>query len=1521
MSMIRLWKQNKNTVIRVLGVVLALCMALSLPINLRVAADGTEGEPSSLGQSGSTPFGAPAKTGRGVTPSLGWSVAAKLTTQSGQEGATVIKGQTLELRLEFTAPRFDVSLLENPYFLYLRKDIFKETQGGGKIGYAPAHLGGHKENPLVYDGAQTLTAGASETIDAQEYWRYQIKFNDSVDALQFYENEGITSASLTIWLTIDTETIDYEAGEIVRDADGTSIVVILPEMQQPGEDAKPNVSKEVVSGFRPNGDSYQKLNSGEQYQVGDYVLYSIKISNNTSAVEKQRVELRSVSDTPGAGYSVYAGNNKWPTELAAYIESERLVDNAHLTSENISDWAAYWEGSGPYTHTYDPYRLIEPQTSITLYMLTQIKVADNTQLTNSAAVSYKGGTVSGSGGVNTDGVYDLALQNRAVQIKSKDNLVRGSNATVPLLDGDSIWTQVKVENQGTLSVGKQTYYLYVPAAFELSTTPPTVYEGDRFEDKNAGTKWTTYQNWEEISSAEYAELAKIKAAADPESVAWSTSLRVYRQSNENGIAPKGVYTMHAYLTIAEGYGYDQYAARPLDFVVGAEIGYFESPDGKQHEGQTALTAPFAATTGFQDFDSFPDGNPYNDFLGEWGNGGPWTYVSATDKTNIVSKAKEWSERTNKHARVGNAYSRTEDEDDFDYHAYKFGKPSDTPGEGADGVLIRKKQAVITQKKDLDDLLYSSDVQNTFWTTYEPISDQGYITKPNTYVVYDILVNEDGLRAIDKMEVEDILPPGLKVYSYNANVSSTTFTFYGFSIRKTVGNPYHMIDGVKTIVEPDITTKLAGIFGNGWRSPAGFSGGHANGNPGYGMTVTIGNVVENGVTYLNRKFHLTLDPSAITHKNDDSFYTEKNAEYQIRILAVADQAHITAMPQGKEYFNTATVTIEGESTPATENSYVRWDFNGTATYASKYVMKDGAPYRNPDYNVVVPTGSDMEAAIDYRVRVRAVMSADNSEHKAGVLNTTDTFDTGIVKRVSTPVVTGYADGGGGAVWNRDGSLVNPEEMAGGVRKVSATINGGNQSLEIKNDEAINRHELYNVDFTVSYHHLKYGAPVTNEAGTKVFTAVPLKLSLRKVDAVTKAAIADGYTFEAFYYDAAEDALGAKLLDYQRGSNVLDSDHPDLLILPEGYTLYGSRAGEWKIALVETQAPSGYRGKDNQGVTFLVTVRSDSQGVLTIADISRKADSGVGTVESWSADSQTGAVTFTAGNQPDDKLPEPDNFYLTKVDDKGKGLDKAVGFTITNTATNDTLSLTTGAATGKSNSIRLSAGTYRIQEDTVPEGYDPQKTAQGVFTLSLSGDALVFAWVGSPSNMSGGVDDQGMAFVKAVNYKLESGEPPTDPKTDPPTEENTPPSGSSEPTTGNPGGEEPETPSGSTDPVEPVTPTNPTNPTGSSGGSSASDTTQPITTAPTATTDATVSLPGSSESYGTPSRDSGPNTSEDFVPIGDLPVPLANIPALSEIFDDDVPLAMLPQTGGSAFSLLAALSMGLAGVGLLLRRKED
>lgn len=80
--------------------------------------------------------------------------------------------------------------------------------------------------------------------------------------------------------------------------------------------------------------------------------------------------------------------------------------------------------------------------------------------------------------------------------------------------------------------------------------------------------------------------------------------------------------------------------------------------------------------------------------------------------------------------------------------------------------------------------------------------------------------------------------------------------------------------------------------------------------------------------------------------------------------------------------------------------------------------------------------------------------------------------------------------------------------------------------------------------------------------------------------------------------------------------------------------------------------------------------------------------------------------------------------------------------------------------------------------------------------------------------------------------------------------------------------------------------------------------------------------------TPSGPSGPNrnSNPDYTPIGDQPIPLANLPGLTTIMDDDVPLSNLPFTGGGKavkrvgfFGFLALMAGALAGA--FGKKKED
>lgn len=123
--------------------------------------------------------------------------------------------------------------------------------------------------------------------------------------------------------------------------------------------------------------------------------------------------------------------------------------------------------------------------------------------------------------------------------------------------------------------------------------------------------------------------------------------------------------------------------------------------------------------------------------------------------------------------------------------------------------------------------------------------------------------------------------------------------------------------------------------------------------------------------------------------------------------------------------------------------------------------------------------------------------------------------------------------------------------------------------------------------------------------------------------------------------------------------------------------------------------------------------------------------------------------------------------------------------------------------------------------------------------------------------------------------------------------------------------------STDPPA-TSPTSSTRP----GGSSTPDqpTTAPTTQA-TEPTQPTIPIPTTSPDNPYPDNSGGRNIPDsDFTPIGDAPVPLAEIPNLMEIFDDGVPLTSLPQTGGARTGKAAFAGLLLAATGLLLKIKK-
>lgn len=332
----------------------------------------------------------------------------------------------------------------------------------------------------------------------------------------------------------------------------------------------------------------------------------------------------------------------------------------------------------------------------------------------------------------------------------------------------------------------------------------------------------------------------------------------------------------------------------------------------------------------------------------------------------------------------------------------------------------------------------------------------------------------------------------------------------------------------------------------------------------------------------------------------------------------------------------------------------------------------------------------------------------------------------------------------------------------------------------------------------------------------------------------------------------------VFDIQRYANGAYTAYQQLTVGADGRTNSIALAeGRYKAVERTDTMPDGYNRALSSYGEFTVAFVNGKPLVQRLTDQPSR---------NFAIKADSGSVYYIEAANEKRTTPNTDRLttHLRKVDSNGNTVTAAIQFTVTPEVGSAT-TLTVGSD-GRTQAITLTPGVYTVEEvpSTMPSSYVRSSYAYGTVIVRENGDTLEMALdtARSHQNLSIRGDGQGGYYFSAVNVRSSGGG-------------------------GNDGGgsSTPDTPR------QPTTPTTPTTPGGSTEGGGSSD----------------------------GGRRNRPET--NFTPIGDIPVPLVDLPFV-DIFDDGVPLTSLPLTGGDGSTPLSMAAFGASALLLaaVIRRKK-
>ncbi|EAK8407835.1 Cna B-type domain-containing protein [Listeria monocytogenes] len=1084
--------------------------------------------------------------------SVNWNFTNKVTDANGNTKETYAPGDTIKLAVSLAIPSYSESVLNDTYTFWIQKSFFQ----GDKATFVNPVIDGMTPKQYIFTEDSIKNSTGSKIIGGIEYVGYTLEFNKNPEVLEKYANEPLTNAKFDMFFTLSTTISQKEVYTPIIIEDNSN--VNISEIEVPVTPTKPDTkdgvmrtAKKMDSAWRmdPNTGNYILIaDNPENYvpQNGDLVYFNIYTNNysgKTAVVSKMTDELPS-------GYAILDEDS---TEWQALIKaSGSQLQRGWKLSDDQTNLAP---GAKRYDFQYNPEKEFAPNAGDNKGLAAKV-VDVSKDLTNIAKVPSAGGEGS-TGSVTPSGkdVYDMALKTKINATYDKNNKLVGKVASdvtpVSITEGATVSVNYTAVNQGNYTKNN-VVYAYLPAGFELNN------ETDEF--KTANQKWKYEKT----------------IPQDNANGVWS-DIKVYSYMIADGMESGGSKSVLLYAK-AQGMP-DDGKYDSTDFYIAGEIGSFSN-----FNGDSTLDGSIT------DVDSTPDMNPGNDLLSN---------LDGTVKP-IDSFEKEKAHVINQNAK---STTDLQDEDDFDYDYVTFVKPPVVIP--TNGKMFEKTRLSAAKAQETARNMLGVDIVGKELKDYVPLADDGVITSPKTYMVYEMNINPDGIKDTLNSSFTDTLPKGLKMLEYDINsLNSSNKHIYGFTMNKYEGTPkYTNADGEDVIVYQD------GLYSNKQvciaNSKLNDIGVRYFGNNAEKMGVT-GSVTNDART-------LTLN---FGQPSTDQFYNETKAAYKVYMIVIIDPNEIdySSIMQNK-----AIYTYNEEELVSYENSEMSWAASGGTAYAKKYVLDDKTNnyLSGSQYNLAIPDASG-NVSVDYKIRVRSAYEFDKS-----AININDKIPAANFKSISDVSINGF-EATANTGFLQDGELESPKTLDVSEYALNAKVN--EDELIITNPVDIPQMQLYNVLFKVNYKDVKFGTKLVNQAaGSEVATVVPLNLNLLKQDDISKTALT-GYEFKAYYADENGKAdLTKPVKDTDNNEIVMTDSSGAANFIPTGYKTT-SKNQEWNVVLVETKTPTGYESNENK--EYPVTVKSDANGNLSISATTETS------LEITNDDH--GATTATIDNHADVKM---------------------------------------------------------------------------------------------------------------------------------------------------------------------------------------------------------------------------------------------------------------------------------------------
>ena len=1016
--------------------------------------------------------------------------------------------------------------------------------------------------------AQFISIGAGGTTDENKLLLSGTDSGKNIYNLTLNpEYKNITSqflsADFSMTLTLDSNAVfDPDTNLITIGDSGSGIWILKPDINKPDPkdpppvNENPSVSKSRAATISSTGERI--YNTGGIVEFDDYIVYKIELKHPGGSVTRD-ILIRRIEESFSAGL-------KHVTNLPASVTARLDTIDLLIVTEN-SKWVQsdgtglIWDYNMANTSVRSPFNgtdgyitLTSTDSSYVTYIVLQY---DETTKGSSNSLTNDVKIYEGDDGIPGDRVwvtyrdiYDLALTTWIEEIK-KDGIIISPN---PLPHSDprpavaeksEIKVEYRVLNQGR-DVKDVYIYAYVPKGYSLTNDP-------------ANSVWTYVGTYPKLSSdgSSWSEIKVYKAKAADDLVRGANDGTV---ANTNDLASKTPMWLSVDHYIGKEVNSYTYTAE--DFYIAGEIYSFKDRDSVT---QTDIDSTPAIDDDFTIINGL----------------GIWNDLHKTDaEPSISSKdSKEISGKKDGHAKT----SPNDDEDDFDFDFITILQAATDPFEDT-GAL--KKAISVVDASTIGKLFSTATVAAL--GTKRPATNGIINNLSDSYIVYEIWVNEKGLLDTAGAQFNDYIPDYMKLFSYGPSGSEQ------YAVRVDKFSPFSETDwGVDNSVNPPVKYITYGDK-NYTVSKMNLNltnAGLQNNTSVFSNSATDDRLLDAEVygiksaKYESNVLTIEFDtPLSDSVPNADYERLNTKAAYRITMIVTLDQG----FPVNTDVRNQVDYKYGENIINRFETSKVYYTTETSGSIIQKHIVEDLTTTEGRHESNIINSVSTVNASgnmeVSYRLRVT---TGSGGNITANTFSFSDNlFQQPELEGDLIGDIAVYIKGSAATAYG------SPEANPGNY----ATYNPTSGIVTVNPTVDIPGGTTVDIIFTVEYTEFKYGSVIKNitpTITTRSFT--PLALEIAKLDKDTGDDLSSDSRYEFELYRSPDGISKGSLIATLNAANLdtvfwpIENMDPNLI-----YNTHGVGY----LILEETVAPIGYGGKNgNAPREFVIRYDWDNEGNFT------------------------------------------------------------------------------------------------------------------------------------------------------------------------------------------------------------------------------------------------------------------------------------------------------------------------------------